>query len=262
MQSSYESTGSVLEGVGDVPSQLGAFTDQYTFEYRFITKAAAKQEIDAIVAEGFDFFFNFLRGTLDDPVAGALESQYFESLGLPSCGVRSWERLTSKNDFYQKARSLRAPPVPGTANFPLFVKPANGCASQMIDERSVCHNEEELHGALQRINGKLHEVRPRRAEALGIKDKEAYANRYDPVGRDSDDVVIQEYIDGQDYTCTVIKMGDGCLALAPFRYEMPSAEDKFLTFDLRFHEKTRMEMLSKKDDPAAFERIQRVAIEA
>ncbi|KAG2010671.1 hypothetical protein GB937_007638 [Aspergillus fischeri] len=42
---------------------------EHTFEYRFIHKANAKEGIDALAAEGFDFYFNFMQGTLDDPVA-------------------------------------------------------------------------------------------------------------------------------------------------------------------------------------------------
>ncbi|KAG8425613.1 hypothetical protein J3458_002296 [Metarhizium acridum] len=115
-QSSYEGSDSVLEDF-DIQSQPGLFTSQHEFEYRFIHKDKAQQEIDAAVAEGFDFYINFLWGTLDDPVAGVLASRYFESLGLPSCGVRSWERSKTKNDFYKAARLRGAPPVPGVDHF-------------------------------------------------------------------------------------------------------------------------------------------------
>jgi SAM-dependent methyltransferase len=264
LQSSYEGSDSALQDVDDKPAQPGLFTTQHAFEYRFIHKATAKEEIDALAAEGFDFYFNFMWGTLDDPVAGVLESRYFESLNLPSCGIRSWERLMTKNDFYKNARRRGAPPVPGIDGFPLFVKPANGCASQLIDDQSVCHNQEELKGALRRINTSLYEARVRRAEAMGIEDTKAYAESYNPVGRDSDDVVVQEYIDGEDYTCTVLQMCDACIALTPFKVvtkETPRTE-KFLTFELKFDDETRIELLRKKENPVLFERLQKVAIEA
>ncbi|OAA44029.1 2-C-methyl-D-erythritol 2,4-cyclodiphosphate synthase [Beauveria brongniartii RCEF 3172] len=263
--SSYEGSGSTLEAVDKSCCNPGACTDQHTFEYRFIHKATAKQEIDAAVAEGFEFYFNFLWGSLDDPVAGIRASQYFESLRLPSCGFRSWERLKTKNDFFDRARLGASPPVPGTDRFPLFVKPANGCASLLIDERSVCHNEEELVGALRRINEGLREARVRRAEAMGIQDKHGYADSYSPVGRDSDDIVVQEFIDGRDCTCCVVKMGQGCLALAPFIFKtrpVPSMKQTFLTFELKHDEQTVIQLLPKEDDPALFERIQQAAIEA
>ncbi|KAM3558766.1 hypothetical protein MY1884_003835 [Beauveria asiatica] len=263
--SSYEDSGSTLEAVDTSSCNPGACTDRHTFEYRFIHKATAKQEIDAAIAEGFDFYFNFLWGSLDDPVAGIRASQYFESLRLPSCGFRSWERLNTKNDFFDRARLRGSPPVPGTDRFPLFVKPANGCASLLIDERSVCHSEEELVGALRRINEGLREARLTRAEAMGIQNKHGYADSYSPVGRDSDDIVVQEFIDGRDCTCSVVQMGQGCLALAPFVYKtrpVPSMKQEFLTFELKHDEQTAIQLLPKEDDPALFERIQRAAIEA
>ncbi|GAB0136379.1 hypothetical protein EsDP_00004680 [Epichloe bromicola] len=263
-QSSYEGSGSVLQDIDDVPSQPGAFTSQHKFETRFIHKDKAQQEIDAAVAEGFDFYFNFLWGTLDDPVAGVIASRYFESLGLPSCGIRSWERSKTKNDFYKTARLHGAPLVPGVDRFPLFVKPANGCASQLIDEHSVCHNQEELDLALRRISTSLLEARIRRAHALGIEDPFKYASSCDCLGRDSDDIVVQEYIEGRDYSCSVVKMGQSCIALAPIVYNMkqPANKESFLTFDRKFDEETYTELLQKRDNPMLFGRLQQVAIEA
>jgi SAM-dependent methyltransferase len=200
-------------------------------------------------------------GTLDDPTAGVLESQYFESLNLPSYGIRSWERSMSKNDFYQIARRRGAPPVPGTDRFPLFVKQAKGCVDELIDDQSVCHNQEELERALRRINVALYDGRVRRAEAMGIEDAKAFAESYNPVGRDSDDIVVQEYIDGQDYGCTVIEMGDACIALAPYKFDTKEGQ-RILTFDTKFDHETRFELLQKKDNPVLFERLQKAAIEA
>ncbi|GIC93179.1 uncharacterized protein Aud_009661 [Aspergillus udagawae] len=185
--------------------------------------------------------------TLDDPVAGVLESRYFESLNLPSCGICSWERSMTKNNFYKNARRRAAPPVPGTDRFPLVVKPENGCASQLIDEQSVCHNQAELEGAL------------RRAEAMGIGDIKTYAESYNPVGRNSDDIAIQEYIDGEKYTCTVVQMGDACIALTPFK---AGTKERTGTEKLKFDGETRIEQLRKKENPFLFERLQNVAIDA
>jgi SAM-dependent methyltransferase len=61
-------------------------------------------------------------------------------------------------------------------------------------------------------------------------------------------IVVQEYIDGEDYTCSVVQMGDACLALTP---------STVVTND-----KTRIELLRKKENPALFERLQTVAIDA
>jgi hypothetical protein len=170
----------------------------------------------------------------------------------------------TKNDFYRNARRRGAPLVPGSDKFPLFVKPANGCASQLIDENSVCHDEEELEFALRRINKAMQDARTRRAVATGIADPAAYVKSYNPIGRNSDDIVVQEYVPGKDYTCTVIQMGTCCIALAPFVYRMKDTVtgEQFLTFDLKFDDETRIELLHKNKNPELYERLQKTAIEA
>ncbi|QMW39184.1 hypothetical protein G4B11_002464 [Aspergillus flavus] len=263
LQSSYQGSESMLKGLDtDLPNP-GAFTSQHTFENRFIRKDTAKEEIDSCVKEGFDFYLNFLWGTLDDDVAGIQASQYFESLGVPSAGIRSWERSRTKNDFYKEARKRGAPRVPGTDRFPLFVKPANGCASQMIDERSVCHDEGELREALRRINVELYESRLNRGRSLGVPDFKAYADGFDPVTR-SEDIVVQEYIPGKEYIVSVIELGDSAVALNPciVKTKGLSANEKFLTFDLKFDSETRFELIEKKDNPALYDRLQTTALEA
>ncbi|KAI1119839.1 2-C-methyl-D-erythritol 2,4-cyclodiphosphate synthase [Nemania abortiva] len=262
---SYEGPGpDRLTKVDTVLHQLAAFTDQHTFEDLFVRKSHAKEDINAAVAKGFDFYVNLLWGATDDPVPGLKESQYFESLGLPSCGIRTSERAMTKNDFYENARRRGSPPVPGVNNFPLFVKPASSSASHLIDERSLCQDEEELRGALRRINKALYEARIRRAEYLGIEDREAYANAYNPEGRDSDDIVVQEYIEGLDMTCSIIQMSQACIALTPCVYRTKDTGIKggFLTPDLKFDSGTTIEPLHKSRGPALFERIQHVAIDA
>ncbi|KAG6207590.1 hypothetical protein E4U35_000829 [Claviceps purpurea] len=263
--SSYEGSGSVLEELDTITSQPGRFTSQHEFEYRWIHKHKAEQQINDAVAEGFDFYFNFLWGTPNDAVAGADASHYFESLDLPSCGIHSSERSQTKNDFYDAARLHGAPQVPGVERFPLFVKPGFGCASQLIDERSVCRNQEELESALRRMHEALHEPRIRRATALGMEDPTGYARSLEAAGRSSEDIVVQEYIEGQDYGCVVVQLGQSCVALTPLAYRMKKPlpqKEQFLTFDGKFDEGTYMELLRKEDDAALFEHLQQAAIEA
>ncbi|KAG6256289.1 hypothetical protein E4U24_005744 [Claviceps purpurea] len=263
--SSYEGSGSVLEDLDTITSQPGRFTSQHEFEYRWIHKHKAEQQINDAVAEGFDFYFNFLWGTPNDEVAGADASRYFESLDLPSCGVRSSERSQTKNDFYEAARLHGAPRVPGVERFPLFVKPGFGCASQLIDERSVCRNQEELDSALRRMHEALQEPRMRRATGLGMEDPAGYARSLEAAGRNSEDIVVQEYIEGKDYGCVVVQLGQSCVAVTPLAYRMKKPlpqKEQFLTFDGKFDDGTHMELLRKEDDAALYEHLQQAAIEA
>ncbi|KAG6161534.1 hypothetical protein E4U11_003377 [Claviceps purpurea] len=263
--SSYEGSGSDLEEFNTNTSQPGRFTSQHEFEYRWIHKHKAEQQIDDAVAEGFDFYFNFLWGRPHDAVAGADASCYFESLDLPSCGIHSSETSQTKNVFYDAARLHGAPRVPGVERFPLFVKPGFGCSSQLIDERSVCRNQEELESALRRMHEALHEPRMRRATALGIEDPIRYVRSLEAAGRSSDDIVVQEYVEGLDYGCVVVQLGPSCVALPPLIYRMKKLlpqKEQFFTFESKFDEGTYMELLRKEDDAALFERIQQAAIEA
>ncbi|KAG6138194.1 hypothetical protein E4U28_004293 [Claviceps purpurea] len=263
--SSYEGSGSDLEEFNTIMGQPGRFTSQHEFEYRLIHKHKAEQQINDAVAEGFDFYFNFLWGTPHDAVAGADASRYFESLDLPSCGIHSSETSQTKNVFYDAARLHGAPRVPGVERFPLFVKPGFGCSSQLIDERSVCRNQEELESALRRMHEALHEPRMRRATALGIEDPIGYVRSLEAAGRSSEDIVVQEYIEGLDYGCVVVQLGPSCVALTPLIYRMKKLlpqKEQFFTFETKFDEGTYMELLRKEDDAALFERIQKAAIEA
>ncbi|KAI3320516.1 hypothetical protein HD806DRAFT_538351 [Xylariaceae sp. AK1471] len=112
--------------------------------------------------------------------------------------LRPRTNLTRKQDVTDRHLSC------GQDNFPLLVGSTNGCASQLIDGQSLCQDEEELKGVIRRINKALYEVGIRRTEYLGIQYRKAYANACDPEGRNSDNIVIQEYIDDLDITCALI----------------------------------------------------------
>lgn len=110
----------------------------------------------------------------------------------------------NKDDFYENARRHGSPPVPETETFPLFVKPANGCFSRLIHDKSSCHDGDELKNALQLINKSLIGGRIRYAKYLGVEeDHEVYVGTHHPSERNTIDVVVQEYILGVDMTSHV-----------------------------------------------------------
>ena len=264
LQSSYEDSDSALRIVDTNVSDPGAFTTRHEIANRFIHKEKFKVELDAIVAEGFDFYLNFMWGTLDDAVAGVEATRYFEWYDLPSAGMRSWELEENKNAFYKTARQLGSPRVPGTENFPLFVKPANGCASQLIGKHSLCRNDAELKNALRIIHRSMHDARLRRAAALGIRDANGYAASFPELSSVNDDVVVQEFIKGKDYAVTVVATGPSAIALTPcvFKTKEPPLPESFITFDTKFHNDTTLQALSKGEDPVLFANLQREALEA
>ena len=237
------------------------FTDQHTFEHRWIRKDDAKAQIDAAISEKFDFYFNFMWGHYQDEVAGIEACEYFESFGLPSIGMRSEVGKRSKNDFYQNARALGAPRVPGTSNYPLFVKPANSCASQFISAKSLCRNRDELLESLRILNEALE---PGRKIAGGSGQPVSTSTVVDGIAI-PDDIVVQEFIKGWDYSVVVIEVGNCPVPLTPNRYVYPKdfvPYDGFLTFDLKFHKEIENKSLDRKDEPELFTKLQEAALQA
>ncbi|KAJ5935972.1 hypothetical protein N7454_005270 [Penicillium verhagenii] len=255
--------------VGDSESQQlcmnpGIFTTQHSISHKTIHKKTAKQQIDQAVAEGHDFYLNFLWGTHDDSLAGIDAIRYFESLNLPHAGVQSSERSQSKWDFFAEAKRARSPLVPGTENFPLFVKPASSYGSMFIDQHSLCRDEAELRACIARLNGLMRPVRIQRALALGHGDAEVYADACEGAGRMSTDIVVQEFIGGEEYSVVVIAMGESGVPLIPQRakYKQVGEEARILTLELKFDPESGYELLSEAADPVLWKNLQDTAVEA
>ncbi|RVD82474.1 uncharacterized protein DFL_006900 [Arthrobotrys flagrans] len=249
----------------------GNFTDQHTFDHVWVHKNTAKEQIDEAIAKGYDFYFNFMWGQHEDSVAGIEACKYFESFDLPSIGQRSTVLERTKNDFYEDARRLGYPRVPGPSltsdtsapKYPLFVKPASSCGSMFISPKSRCCNREELVECLAYLDK---ELAPGRAEAALSKNTEATASAtiVDGIPIPAD-LVVQEYVSGWDHSVVVIEVGDCPVALNPERYIYPPGfkpYEDFLTFEIKFHDETKVELLKYEDDPILFKKLQEVAVQA
>lgn len=242
----------------------GVFTTQHHVSHKTIHKKTAKQQIDEAVAEGYDFYLNFLWGTHDDSLAGIDAIRYFESLKLPHAGVQSSEREQSKWDFFAEAKRVGSPLVPGTEHFPLFVKPASSYGSMFIDQHSLCRDEAELESCIQRLNTLMRPIRIQRALALGHQDAEQYANACESAGRDSTDIVVQEFIAGEEYSVVVIAMGESPVPLIPQRtkYKQVGDSARILTLELKFDAESGYELMSEDENPALWKHLQETAVEA
>ncbi|KAJ5894665.1 hypothetical protein N7495_006356 [Penicillium taxi] len=241
----------------------GAFVTQHTVVHKTIHKTTAKQQIDGAVQEGYDFYLNFMWGTHDDSLAGIDAIRYFESLNLPSAGVQSSEREESKWDFFAEAKRAGSPLVPGTSQYPLFIKPASSYGSMFIDEHSLCRNEIALEHCIQRLNKLMRPVRIQRALALGQPDPDKYADAHEKAGRDSTDLVVQEFIGGEEYSVVVVAMGESPFPLIPQRAKYKQVSDeRFLTLDLKFDSDSGYELLDEDEDPVLWRHLQETAVEA
>jgi hypothetical protein len=124
-------------------------------------------------------------------------------------------------------------------------------ASQFITEKSLCRNREELVQSLAILQEALAAGRAlagRPSEAIPT----ATVNDRVPI---PEDVVVQEYVSGWDHSVVVIEVGDCPVALAPERYVYPKGFTPYvdyLTFEVKFHPETHVELLRYQDDPTLY----------
>ena len=280
-QSSYDGADNALQEVDVSFPDPAMFTSQHEFHHRYIHKASAAAEIDAAVAEGFDMYLSFMWGQHEDKVAGLDAIRHLETLGVPVIGMPSRTLSRSKLDFYAAAAKagLPVPAFGSDMNFPVFVKPAKMCASMFIDNNSVCHDQHELDRQLERINENLSAGRkvaanksdstPDRNTDDGHSNGNGHCNGAGAgAGKvkfvnSHDDIVVQEYIPGRDYSVVVIEMGNTPVAQNPTKYTFPAekaaAGMDYMAFDVKFHKETREELLVRSEDPKLFDTLRDLA---
>lgn len=237
------------------------YVDCHTFEHKWIKKESYKEQIDSAVAEGYDFYFNLMWGQLEDEVAGIEACEYFERFDLPASGTHSQVLRRSKNDFYRNCQRIGVPRVPGNSKYPLFVKPATSCGSKFISHDSICKNRDELVQQLGRIR---EDLAPGRKLAGKTDDPGPNSFLVDGVAI-PEDIVVQEYITGWDYSVVVIEVGDHAVAFDPEQYVYPTdfkPYEEFLRFDVKFHPETHVDLLRREENPILFHRLQKIALQA
>ncbi|KAL3692726.1 hypothetical protein R1sor_006377 [Riccia sorocarpa] len=257
LQSSYAGANHVVEGVDQDYCDPSKFTDEHVFEHRWLHKATAVEQIDSILEEGFDLYLNILWGQHEDGVAGIDAVKYLETKNIPIIGLPSRILERTKLDFYRDAEQAKVN-VPSTGigrcQFPVIVKPAKCCSSMYVDETSVCSTEAELNQQLATLNSKL-EVGRKIAREAG-----------QPVPQKNDDIVIQEYIAGQDFSCVVVEIMDVPVALTPTIYRYPPCVEnstyRFLTFEAKFHPELKEELVRRSANPKLFDELQWLAVES
>jgi D-ala D-ala ligase C-terminus len=91
--------------------------------------------------------------------------------------------------------------------FPLFIKPNNLGCSELIDDQSVVYNEEQLQQQIEKILKK------------------------------TDDIIIQEYLDGDEYTALVFtNKNNGVVCLDPLHIKFSNINVKYLTNDVKLNQ--------------------------
>lgn len=252
--SSYEGTGSVFSEFDEYQNP-GIYTKSHRFEQRFVKKENAQETIDHIVAEDFDYIWNFMWGTEYDNVAGIEATKYLESKNILMIGTSSKYLSITKCEC-KKAFELAKVKTPKAIvvtsddenllnfvadsglSFPTIVKPSTGCGSEHLTSESVCHDPSQVMKQVKQLRSKI-----------------------------ACSVLIEEFIDGDEISVMVLETKNGVIALTPLVYVFPTSRqpaEKFLDFETKFNGIDNGEVTYKlfDDDVVMMEKIKEQAVKA
>ena len=190
-----------------------------TVDTIFLNKLSTYKQLKTASKKGYDVFVNLCEGYLDWTVPSIDVIYTLELLNLPYTGPNLNLYDPSKElmkyvaycagvstPSFQIIRSLEEIEEINLS-FPLFIKPAKAGDSLGIDENSLVHNKQQLQ---QQVSKMI----------------EAY-----------DELIIETYINGREFTVLVTASVDGktCKAFTPVEYIFP--ENKaFKTYSLKTSE--------------------------
>lgn len=208
LQPSYEGSG-VEHGQYDPARDLGALLPDAHVDHVFLRKSSVFRQLRELRRKDYDIYVNLCEGYLDWDIPSIDVIHALERLDLPYTGPDA--------SLYDPPKSLMklvawyaGVPVPesvlarsmddvaraaGTLRFPVFVKPDHGGDSLGIDERSLCRDEASLADTAGRIIGEF------------------------------DEAIIDEYIDGREFSvlvCGAIDPADDPIALRPVEFVFPA----------------------------------------
>jgi D-alanine-D-alanine ligase len=203
----------------DPPRNLAALLPGHEFHHEFVRKVSTFSQVQALVRQGFDIFVNLCEGYRDSDVPSVDVIHALEYFNVPFTGPTSALYDPPKDLMKVAARSsgVAGPAGVGTDDergveealavlrFPMFVKPAAYGDSIGIDEASLCRNETDL------------------ARQVAIVTRE--------YGR----VLIEEYIEGREFTVLVCARPDpsaGPLVYTPLEFVFPGGPG-FKTYALK-----------------------------
>lgn len=203
----------------DRPRDLSALLSGARVEHAFLRKATVFRQLRALRREGFDVFVNLCEGYLDWDIPSIDVIHALDRLDLPYTGptaalydppkslmkMVAWysgvavpDSVLARTpaDILRAAQGLR---------FPLFVKPDHGGDSLGIDADSLCADAAQLARRAQRIIDEF------------------------------DEAIIDEYVDGREFSVLVCGSPDARgepLALRPVEFLFPPGE-RFKTYLLK-----------------------------
>ncbi len=203
----------------DPPRDLTALLPGHTVDHVFLDKRTTYQQLARCARDGYDVFINLCEGYLDWDVPSIDVIHALDELRLPYTGPSALLYDPSKPlmKYVAHTAGIRTPAhrvVRAAADLasvyaglraPWFVKPAHAGDSLGIDDGSLVDTPDALAARV----------------ALLLSD---YA-----------EVLVEEYIDGREFTVLMVADPDGngrCSTFAPVEFEFPEGP-KFKTYALK-----------------------------
>jgi D-alanine-D-alanine ligase-like ATP-grasp enzyme len=206
----------------DPPRDLTPLLPGHTVHHVALNKLTTYAQLKKLSHDGYDIFVNLNDGYFEWEIPSIDVMQWLEALALPftgppahlyhvpkplmkyvahTVGVPSAAHalITAKSDVHASVARLR---------YPLFVKPSHAGDSLGIDDHSLVRDEAEL---LAKVSATL---------------------------GDYDELLVEEYIDGREFTILVLASPDEraeCRAFAPVEYQFPEGR-RFKTYALKTSE--------------------------
>ncbi len=205
----------------DPPRDLSHLLHDHEVHHEFLNKLTTYKQLQQLSYQNFDIYVNLCEAYLEWEVPGIDVIYSLEILNLPFTGPTTilydppkplmkyvaycsnvktpeYAIITSNINIYEECKHLK---------YPLFVKPAKAGDSLGIDEKSMIENEAAL---VFKVTNLLAEFK---------------------------EVLVEEYVDGREFTVLVVASTDGksCLAYNPVEYIF-SGKNKFKTYSLKTSE--------------------------
>jgi D-alanine-D-alanine ligase len=222
----------------DPKRNLSAILPNATIDHIFLNKLTTYQQLKELKNNNYDLFINLCEGYLEWKVPSIDVIYCLELLELPYTGptLNLYDPPKSIMKYLAFCEDVKTPNhllvesdedlalLPGNLNFPLFVKPAKAGDSLGIDNNSKVNNINDLVTKVTNI-------------------KQEFGS-----------VLIEEYIDGREFTVLVCANEDGktCTSFVPVEYIFPTGFS-FKTYALKTSElhpnaniPVRDEILSQK----------------
>jgi len=190
-------------------------------DHVFLNKLTTYQQLKALSKENYDIFVNLCEGYLEWEIPSIDVIHSMDLLNLPYTGPNAvlYDPPKPLMKYVAYCAGVKTPAsleltsvdqisqIPGKLKFPLFVKPAKAGDSLGIDEQSLVHTRPALKAKLEKV-----------------------LTEYD-------ELLVEEYIDGREFTVLVAGNPDGksCKVYKPVEYIFPKGR-KFKTYAMKTSE--------------------------